>query len=317
MTTVHLAFHVGSPSSTINATETFWSGVWLYQSLAPALCDAGATHYSYVRKGAASNTSYTFDVDFHIPFLTPPQITALLTPLYTSLNCLGIPVNLTTIPPATLPAAGTRPPKTGAGAAPGNVYFASRLFPRSNWADQAVYNATFAAIRATVEEGGFTFHGVNFWTPRAVAGWPGTRNSIAAHWRGAIMHADVFDDGFRALGVGRQTPEQFWERHGRLERVMKRVREVTPDGGAYFNEADVLEPEWQRAFFGEGYGRLVGVKRRRDPWGVFWAVNTPGSERWAVEEGRGLPTQDGRLCLAGVDEEIVKSKCGEGIWSLR
>jgi len=113
------------------------------------------------------------------------------------------------------------------------------------------------------------------------------------------MHADIFDDGFRALGLAGMTPAQFFERHGRLKRVMDAIRASTPEGGAYFNEADVLEPEWQRTFFGSSYKRLLQVKRERDPWGLFYAVTTPGSERWQVEEKDGLPTQNGRLCLVG------------------
>ncbi len=251
-------------------------------------------------------------MDFQLPLLTPSQITTLFTPLYTGLAALGIPVNLT-IPPAVSPNP-ARPVKTGTGAAPSNLYFASRLFPRANWSNRTLYNATFAAIRATVEQGGFVFHGVNFWTPAVVAGWPGSKNSLAGRedWRGAIMHADIMDREFGALvgAMGSEGVEgRFWKRHGELKVVMDGLREVTKDGGgSYFNEADVLEPGWQGTFFGGGgdtYERLVRVKKERDPWGLFWAVTTPGSERWRVEEGRGLPTQNGRLCLTGKghDEE--------------
>ena len=155
------------------------------------------------------------------------------------------------------------------------------------------------------------FHGVNFWTPAAVAGYPGSKNSLAGRedWRGAIMHADIMDRDFATLVGAMESEgveERFWKRHGELKKVMDGVRAATEKGGgSYFNEADVLEPGWQETFFGgaggETYKRLVRVKRERDPWGLFWAVTTPGSERWRVEEGRGLPTQNGRLCLAEKD----------------
>lgn len=297
VTTFMLEFQVrprSDPSTprmpTVHDVETFWAGVWLYQFAAPIICDAGGTHYSYVRK--QSDTSYTFDVRWELPLLSTAQIHNLLSPLYNKLTSLGIPVELT-IPPPTLPNPTARP-NTGVGAAPGNSYFASRLFPRANWDNATIYNTTFAAIRATTEAG-FVFHGVNFWTPPSVAGYTGRKNAIADHWRTAIMHADIFAD---ALDFTRTTPAQFRERHARLEAVMDGIREATPAGGAYFNEADVLEPAWQGTFFGEKYERLVGVKRKRDPWGVFWAVKLPGSEVWEVREEDGLPTQNGRLCLA-------------------
>jgi hypothetical protein len=297
VTTFKLEFQVrpaSDPSTpnmpTVHDVETFWAGVWLYQFAAPIICDAGGTHYSYVRKQSA--TSYTFDVRWELPLLSPAQVRNLLSPLYNKLNSLGIPVQLT-IPPAALPDPNASA-STGVGAAPGNSYFASRLFPRANWDNATIYNTTFAAIRASTEAG-FVFHGVNFWTPLSVAGYPGDGNAIADHWRGAIMHADVFAD---ALDLTQTTAEEFRENHARLEAVMDGIREATPAGGAYVNEADVLEPEWQATFFGDKYKRLARVKRERDPWGLFWAVKLPGSERWEVEDEDGLPTQNGRLCLA-------------------
>ncbi|KAH8722968.1 hypothetical protein GQ44DRAFT_686064 [Phaeosphaeriaceae sp. PMI808] len=70
------------------------------------------------------------------------------------------------------------------------------------------------------------------------------------------------------------------------------MRRFSPYTGAYFNEADSFEPEWQESFFGQGYGRLRRVKDVVDPAGVLWCRRCVGSERW-VERG------DGWLCRAG------------------
>jgi len=161
---------------TVRDLETFWDGVWLYQYYATPVCDAGGTHYSYVRK--QSNTSYTFDVRWELPHVSRAQISDLLSPLYQDLNKIGIPVKLT-IPDPSMPGVNPRR-STGVGAGPGNVYFASRLYQRANWDNTTIYNTTFAAIRGSVEAG-YTFHGVNFWTPLSVAGYPGNKNSIPAH----------------------------------------------------------------------------------------------------------------------------------------
>ena len=37
----------------------------------------------------------------------------------------------------------------------------------------------------------------------------------------------------------------------------------------YMNEADVLEDDWQQAFYGSNYGRLLDIKRAYDPSGIF------------------------------------------------
>lgn len=66
--------------------------------------------------------------------------------------------------------------------------------------------------------------------------------------------------------------------------------------GSYMNEADVLEPDWQESFYGSNYGLLLGIKRERDPWDVFWTVTGVGCEGWKVRSVDGLPNQNGRLC---------------------
>ena len=115
------------------------------------------------------------------------------------------------------------------------------------------------------------------------------------------MHAEVFDSGFG--GVAGTDSVTFQANHARFRRVMDRIRAATPEGGAYYNEGDPLEPDWQAAFFGSYYDRLVQVKRARDPWGLFWAPTMPGSEAWSVVTPDGLPTQNGPLCQTGVSEK--------------
>ncbi|RYP16124.1 hypothetical protein DL765_005325 [Monosporascus sp. GIB2] len=71
--------------------------------------------------------------------------------------------------------------------------------------------------------------------------------------------------------------------------LMPPIEAVTPDAGAYINEADYQQPDWQRIFFGSNYLRLLEVKRRYDPWGLFWNSIAVGSESWEV-------SKDGKLC---------------------
>jgi len=77
-------------------------------------------------------------------------------------------------------------------------------------------------------------------------------------------------------------------------RKTEALRQLSPDTGAYFNEGDSYEPEWQGAFWGERYWMLRGVKRRADPKNVLWCRRCVGSE--ALVE-----TKDGRLCEVNSD----------------
>ncbi|KAJ6545210.1 hypothetical protein B0H19DRAFT_1266676 [Mycena capillaripes] len=53
-----------------------------------------------------------------------------------------------------------------------------------------------------------------------------------------------------------------------------------PNAGAYSNEADVLEPDFQHTFFGPNYAKLSAIKRRYDPHDLFIVGAGVGSERW-------------------------------------
>lgn len=62
---------------------------------------------------------------------------------------------------------------------------------------------------------------------------------------------------------------------------MRNFRAETPGAGAYFNEADYFEPNWQETFWGkENYDRLYDIKKTWDPNGIFYCHNCVGSEDW-------------------------------------
>ncbi|KAI1270201.1 FAD-binding domain-containing protein [Xylariaceae sp. FL1019] len=67
---------------------------------------------------------------------------------------------------------------------------------------------------------------------------------------------------------------------------------LTPDGGgAYMNEADSQEPDFQSVFYGTHYSKLLSIKNKYDPDSLFYAKTAVGSEAWAEQ-------LDGRLCRA-------------------
>jgi hypothetical protein len=80
---------------------------------------------------------------------------------------------------------------------------------------------------------------------------------------------------------------------------MDLLRVATPGSGAYVNEADPDEPNWQQSFWGAEYNRLLAVKRTRDPWNVFWAPTTVGSEGWSVRTANILYAGSQRVRRSG------------------
>jgi hypothetical protein len=55
------------------------------------------------------------------------------------------------------------------------------------------------------------------------------------------------------------------------------------NSGAYSNEADVREPNFQVTFFGKNYARLSEIKAKYDPSDLFIVGAGVGSERWNTE----------------------------------
>lgn len=60
--------------------------------------------------------------------------------------------------------------------------------------------------------------------------------------------------------------------------AMAEIRAATPGAGSYINETDYFEPDWQRAFWGDNYSRLLAIKHAYDPDGLFVCHHCVGSE---------------------------------------
>ena len=71
--------------------------------------------------------------------------------------------------------------------------------------------------------------------------------------------------------------------------AMDAIRAVTPGAGSYVNEADYFEPDWQRTFWGDNYERLLQIKRKYDPDGLFFCHHCVGSEAWSANGMCRLP----------------------------
>jgi FAD/FMN-containing dehydrogenase len=68
-----------------------------------------------------------------------------------------------------------------------------------------------------------------------------------------------------------------------VQAAMKALRIAAPNTGAYVNECDYFQADWQRAFWGPNYPRLARIKRRYDPDGLFTVHHGVGSEAWSAD----------------------------------
>ena len=73
------------------------------------------------------------------------------------------------------------------------------------------------------------------------------------------------------------------ERAAAVSRAISVVRDAVPGAGSYVSEAGFFDSEWQRRSFGDNYPRLLAIKDRYDPDGLFVTHHGVGSERWSQD----------------------------------
>jgi FAD/FMN-containing dehydrogenase len=61
------------------------------------------------------------------------------------------------------------------------------------------------------------------------------------------------------------------------------IRRLVPDTGSYVAEGNFFDAAWQQSYWGSNYPRLLAVKDRYDPDGLFVVHHGVGSERWSAD----------------------------------
>lgn len=86
-------------------------------------------------------------------------------------------------------------------------------------------------------------------------------------------------------GVAGHEPDVKAARHDAAgnARMMDALYKLVPDAGSYVSESDFFLKDWQRAFWGSNYPRLLAVKNRYDPDGLFTVHHGVGSEDWSAD----------------------------------
>jgi FAD/FMN-containing dehydrogenase len=66
-------------------------------------------------------------------------------------------------------------------------------------------------------------------------------------------------------------------------KAMEELFKIAPGAGAYLSESDYFQVNWQRAFWGTNYPKLLEIKRKYDPGGLFFVHHGVGSEAWSAD----------------------------------
>ncbi|CAE6399460.1 unnamed protein product [Rhizoctonia solani] len=74
--------------------------------------------------------------------------------------------------------------------------------------------------------------------------------------------------------------EEIKQLQANVTKVVQEFGKVTGlEDAAYFNEADPHEPQWKKSFFGSHYDRLLEIKQKIDPAGLFMCNRCVGSDQ--------------------------------------
>ncbi|KAI7779934.1 hypothetical protein LA080_000146 [Diaporthe eres] len=277
-------------ATSINVSaETFWKGFAAYWNQMPAY--NAAKTYSYWSIRNAGDGSYVFTMaPFFATNKTVEEYEALVGPFFKSLSELGIQHEATTehfdsFYPAYQATFGSYPQNIGSYTGlPGN-----RLVPAENWDNETIRENTLQVFKDTVDRA------------RAVLGYHQAPlaqsenvNSVNPAFRAEASQLIIVT----GVGANAATEELKLAGENLTYAIIGPFKEATPGGGAYHNEADVGEQDWQHAFWGDHYPRLLEIKKKWDPTDLFYVHHGVGTEEWHVVDGGsgGVQTQNGKLC---------------------
>lgn len=109
---------------------------------------------------------------------------------------------------------------------------------------------------------------------------PGEDQASSAHpaWRDEIWHVILAGEWLEPL-----SQEELQTTTTGVLNMLEPLKELSPDGGAYLNEAHYLEPQWQQTSFDSFYDKLLEVKSKYHPTHLFDCFKCFG---WRGESGR-------------------------------
>ena len=258
--------------------DLFYQAISEFHTLLPAMIENGAmVVYYFTDEYFLINPVTAYNK-------TSEDVKAILAPFLAVLGNLSIPYSISYTEFATY----QEHYNTYMGPLPyGNIgveeyQFGSRLIPKSVVAD---HNSALQTVLKNVTENGVLVIGVAVDVSKPVSSL-NLSNAVLPAWRDALIHcyfttpwnstAAAWDDMIAAQWL-------------MTDEFVPQIEAVTPGSGAYMNEADFRQPNFQEVFFGDNYAALLAIKEKWDPDSLFYALAGVGSEVWVVNN-------DGRMC---------------------
>ncbi|KAF9053297.1 FAD-binding domain-containing protein [Panaeolus papilionaceus] len=134
----------------------------------------------------------------------------------------------------------------------------SRLVPQSLHETVQGRQSIVDAVVTAFENSAFAQ--LHFTTPYGFNGTDGKDTSINPLWRSSLYSVVTVNKYlYNATLADRQAA------YAASTTAIQPLRDLTPNGGAYHNEADVHEPNHEWSFWGPNYDKLLAIKKKYDP----------------------------------------------------
>jgi len=98
-----------------------------------------------------------------------------------------------------------------------------------------------------------------------------------------IISAAVGPPAYPGIPDHEPDPTAARKRADAIGKAMTEMRRLLPTVGSYVAESDFFDVAWRESFWGPNYARLLAVKDKYDPDGLFFAHHGVGSERWSAD----------------------------------
>ncbi|OJK02345.1 hypothetical protein ASPACDRAFT_76732 [Aspergillus aculeatus ATCC 16872] len=257
-------------------TDVFFEGVARFHELLPAMIDAGTTViYEMTNSIFLINPLTGFNK-------TTDEVKTILAPFLSALTDLGITyaVSYTEYDSYYEHYEKYMGPLPYGNLDVGTYNYGGRLIPRSVLDSNVT--PLVSALRNITSEGIIAVGvGLNVTSSNDVA------NAIFPEWRKAAVTMQIGAAWNETAPWSQMVEEQYQMTH----QAVPQLEAATPGAGAYQNEADFNQLNWQETFFGSNYDNLTQIKNKWDPDHVFYVLKGVGSEYWTVSES-------GRMCKA-------------------
>ncbi|PYI04014.1 FAD-binding domain-containing protein [Aspergillus sclerotiicarbonarius CBS 121057] len=259
--------------------DAFWEAVTAFHAAMPSWIEKGAATAYYIADGALYLIPATF------ANYSSSEVTGFMQPFVAQLQQLSVNYTLTVttfdnyysffdnyfgpLPYGTYTNAQVQ---------------GGRLIPRTVLASNSSNAALTSALREIASNPAFHIVGVGADVSRAAH----VPNAVFPGWRKAITWIEIAAnwDWNQAYATNAANETLITQKYDPL------LAAVTgPESGAYLNEGDFAQRDFQTQFFGSNYATLKAIKNKYDPGHIFYGNALVGSDDWTV-------ASDGRLCRA-------------------